>query len=120
MTERVCIRDWRDGEALLELYGAGLSAAAIGELYGKNANAVNVRLSRERRRRGMAPIRGLASTAPMLTALNIETTRRYNACIEAGGHRPSRRHVLRALGQGRGEQALTVCSRCDVPYERGR
>jgi len=47
------------------------------------------------------------------SALNIETTARYEACLADGSHRPSGAVVDRWTSMG---TVMPVCARCGVPY----
>lgn len=49
-----------------------------------------------------------------LSALNLATQRRYEACLRDGGHIPSGAVVTRDIG--RISAALSVCESCLVPY----
>ena len=53
-----------------------------------------------------------------MSQLNIETTRRYEACLARGGHVASDRIVLRDIGV-LDNQPMAVCERCDVPFVAG-
>lgn len=51
-----------------------------------------------------------------LSALNVATTRRYEACLRDGGHVPSGRIVLREVGVLM--LPLMECESCLVPYRK--
>lgn len=57
----------------------------------------------------------------VLTPLNIEISRRYQACEDSGGHQLGSESVYRWLPKSKGEDVkLRICVNCSVPIVSAR